>query len=126
MANKAYQKRVIDAGTMTGTDVITGPWISLEGMDKISFQPQWTGTPNGAFSFETTNAGKASGSGVPSASATATALTLPASFAAGNPAGSASNFMFEFTDMSEAFIRIKYTNASSTGTLNVDVMAKGV
>lgn len=126
MGNKFYQKRVIDAGTMTGTDVITGPWVSLEGLDMISFQAQWTGTPNGAFSFETTNAQKASGSGVPSASATATALTLPASFAAGNPAGSASNFMFEFVDMSEAFIRIKYTNASSTGVLNVDVMAKGV
>lgn len=126
MANKFFQKQVVTNGTMTGTDAITSDWISLEGLDMISFQAVWTGTPNGAFSFEVTNAPKASGSGVPVASATATALTLPAAFSSGNPAGSASNFVFEFTDMSEAFMRIKYTNASSTGALNVFMMAKGV
>jgi hypothetical protein len=120
-----YQKRVITDGAMAGTDVLTGDWVSLRGMSKISFQAIWTGTPNGAFSFEVTNA-KAADTGVPPSTATATALTLPSGFSSGNPAGSASNFMFEFVDMSEAFIRCKYTNASSTGTLQVDAFGKGV
>lgn len=114
---------VIRAGVMTGTTVITGPWCLVRKSPKCSFQAKWTNTPNGVFAFDVSddeNPNAATGDNVLGP----TRLTLPASFAAGNPAGAAGSFMFEF-ETYWTWIRPVYTNASSTGVLNMGFAAKG-
>jgi len=117
------QALIIRAGVMTGTTVITGTWCKVKKSPKCSFQAKWTGTPNGTFAFDVSddeNPNAATGDDVLGP----TRLTLPAAFTAGNPAGSPSSFMFEF-ETYWAWIRPIYTNASSTGTLNVGFVGKG-
>lgn len=107
---------------MTGTQTITGPWINIERRPNCSFQAAWTGTPNGAFAFDVSNDVDPT---LPGAIG-ATPLTLPASFAAGNPVGAAGSFAFVFAPLPVKWVRIKYTNASSAGVLNVDFFATAV
>lgn len=113
---------IISAGVMTGTTVITGPWVRIQPQTGLSFQAKWTGTPNGAFAFDISNDDDPNFAGSPMGP---TPLPLPASFAAGNPAGAASSYPFDFGPLTYRWIRIKYTNASSTGTLWVSVCGNG-
>ena len=121
----ALSSQSIIAGAMTGTSVITGTPLDIRGQRLVSFQAVWTGTPTGAFGFEISNHPQAVlGDGSVNPAATWTPLTLPASFSSGNPAGAAGSWVFEFVDLSELWIRPKYTNSASTGTLNVLGTAK--
>lgn len=112
---------LIAAGVMTGTTVITSGWVSCLDFQQLSFQAQWTGTPTGAFSFEVTNDLDPAVKTV----AGATVLTPPASFSAGNPAGALGSFGFEFSPLPYRWVRIKYTNASGAGSLNVALCGWG-
>jgi len=118
MAVEALNFPVITGGVMTGVNVINGPWINILKVRECSFQAQWTGTPNGAFGFDVSNEPDPT-------PATPTVLPLPASFAAGNPAGSATSYPFDFGPIPYKWIRPKYTNASSAGVLNMWFCGKG-
>lgn len=114
-----WTETVIPSSTnnMTGTTVLTGTATCLGVQQNISYQAIWTGTPNGTFSFEVSN----DPADTPS---NWTTLTEPSTFTSGDPAGSASSFMFELVQCSFRWIRIKYTNSSSTGTLVVKATIK--
>lgn len=113
----------IPTTAIAGAGTTTSAWVNLRTMGKVAFQSEWTGTLNGTMSFEITNY-PAAGGGQPGPNAKATALTLPASFAAGNPAGAAGDFVFEFVDMAEGWIRQKFTWVSGAGNLTSTVGAK--
>lgn len=113
--------KCITAGSMTGTAVLTGAPCPMRHGDSCSFHAVWTGTPTGTFTFEFSN----DTDPVNASDLGWTGLTLPASFTSGNPVGSAAGFGFGFVPYEYRWIRVKYTNASSTGTLNVVFHAKG-
>jgi hypothetical protein len=117
MAVEAPAFPVIAGGIMTGLTVVTGPWVNLRKVRECSFVAQWTNTPNGAFAFDVSNE--------PDTPTVATPLPLPAAFASGNPAGTATSYPFDFGPLPYAWIRMKYTNASSTGVLNAWFCGKG-
>lgn len=118
------------------TATITGSWIDIRDAHLITFQVTSTaaGTPVGTISFEITNASGAQSGASPNSAeqppstASATTLTLTA---AQTTAATINNntlaFVFEFTLMGEAWIRMKYTRTSGgTGdTMSVAVAAKG-
>lgn len=108
------------ANNMTGTSVLTGLTIAMGPRSSVSYHAVWTGTPNGAFSFEFSNDDVANSGSV----SNWTALTVPAAFTSGNPVGAAASFGFELVPYSFRWTRIKYTNASSTGTLVVTIDVK--
>lgn len=111
------EKKVISAGSMTGTAVLTSDISDLRGLTSCSYQMVWTSTAVGAFTFEVSNSyGDIAG-------ATWTVLTLDS--APTDPAGSASSTGCDFVNLGYRWIRMKYTNASSTGTLNVWFFGRG-
>lgn len=113
------------ANNMTGTAVITSKWFDMRGCSIVDFQTTWTGTPAGSFTFETTTHPRpVFADGTANPAAIVTVETLPASFAAGNPTGSAGIFTFRFAGLGCAFIRLKYTNSSGAGPLDVDASGK--
>lgn len=108
--------------TMTGTTVLTSQWFQCGQLTLASFIASWTGTPNGTFSFEVSNDQTDVASNI--ATAGIIALPLPAAFASGNPAGTATGYPFDF-ETAFRWIRVKYTNASSTGVLSAFFEGKG-
>lgn len=131
---RPYIRKSITDGAMASTNVLTGTAIRLGGCRTVSVQAVWTGTPNGTFNFQITDHPRPwlDSLGRPTQVETATAnsdatwstLTNPAAFTALQPAGSATNAEFGFADVAAAFFRPKYTNASSTGTVNVRISAR--
>lgn len=108
--------------TMTGTAVLTSQWFQVGQLTLVSFIASWTGTPNGTFSFEVSN----DQTDLPANIAAAGIITLPlpAAFASGNPVGTATGYPFDF-EIAFRWIRMKYTNASSTGVLTAFFEGKG-
>lgn len=104
----------ISAATMTGTTAVAGPWINISNFKTVAFQAAWTGTPTGTFAINVSADLDPTGSPVLGA----TALTLPSS-PSPNPAGAAGSWVFFLSGLSTPWVQLVYTNASSTGTLNV-------
>lgn len=112
-------------GVMTGTTVILSVPTNITYKDSIAIQLQWTGSAVGTFEVQ--------GSldynpGAPQSGGTANAgnwisLTLSPSPAA---SGTASQILINLNQLSFPWIRVKYTNASSTGTLNGYISAKSL
>lgn len=131
-------RKVIDAGSMTGTSVITGKAIRLDGRSVISCQATWTGAAVGTFNFHITDHPcpwlDALGRPTPVETGTANTdaawavLTNPAAFSSLQPNNNAATLglgtEFGFADVGGAFFRPVYTNSSSTGTTNVRVSAR--
>lgn len=106
------------ATNMTGTSVVTSTPTQIGSFSHITYQCVWTGTPNGAWSVEVSNSyDPLRGTG------TWTPLTIT-DLSTLDPAGAASDCVIEL-ELGESWIRLKYTNASSTGSLDVWVSAKG-
>lgn len=104
---------LIVGGVMTGTAVISSPWINISNFKNVAIQAQWTGTPTGTFTVNVSMDLDPTGAPVLGG----TALTLPSS-PSPNPAGSASSWVFFLSGLSTPWVQLVYTNASSTGVLN--------
>jgi hypothetical protein len=108
-------KQVVTNGSMTGTASVSTPAMDMSTMPRIAFQAIWTGTPNGSITIE--------GSlDYNSVTASGTWTDLGAGII--GPAGVAGNIIFDGQYTAIPWIRLTYTNASSTGTLNVYAAAK--
>lgn len=108
---------IITNGAMTGTAVLTSTVVPLQFFDNAGVQAVWTGTPNGTFSFEVSNDYNANTGNT----GTWTAYTITPTPAATGAAGDA---FIDINQTGGAYCRVKYTNTSSTGTLNVFLMGK--
>lgn len=130
----AHIPKYLQATAMTAT--ITGPWIPIMDKDNVSFQVVSTaaGAPVGLISFEVTNAGGEPPSTLgaktqPPSTAPVTALTLTtAQTTAATINNNTLSFVFEFTQLPEAWIRAKYTRTSggTADTMTVLVCAKAI
>jgi len=113
MANSTPVTLFAAAQTMTGTTTVVSAPMSLEHTNGYSIQVVWTGTPAGNFTLEASNdLGTDDGAG----NITCTNWTTVASStqAAG---GAASSKLYNETCFYR-WVRLKYVNASSTGTFN--------
>jgi hypothetical protein len=96
--------------------------IYLEQELMVSIQAVWTGTPTGNFTIETS---EDKGATNPDGSITGVTNynTLEnSSLAAGGASGS---YTWRFSNVQSRWIRIKYTAASGTGTVNARINLKG-
>lgn len=101
--------KLITNGVMTGTDVLTSSIIDGLHMKNIGIHGIWTGTPTGTLVIDYSIDG----------------VTYFSGAAIADPAGSASDAAASIVDFAYRYIRVKYTNASGTGVLNVWAVAKG-
>jgi hypothetical protein len=93
---------------MTGTDVITSTVVDTLNMVHIGIDARWTGTPSGSLDIEYSLDGTNYFAGA--------AIT--------DPAGSASSAQVTINNFAYRYVRVKYTNSSGTGVLNVYLTAK--
>jgi len=113
-------------GAMSGTNTITSDVVDMLGLATGSFQMVWTGTPNGHASTPWTCEVSNDYHPVHNTAANATWTSLTLATMPTNPAGSASNTGLDLgADFPWRAVRLKYTNASSTGTLQIYFAGKG-
>lgn len=100
---------IINAGTMTGTSVLTSSTIDMSVASLLSLQLVWTGTPNGTAVVQVSN---------DASTWSSYTITMP------SIAGSAGNGAVQLADCAHQFVRCVYTNSSSTGVLTVKACVK--
>lgn len=109
-------------GVMTGTSTIFSDWIWLGHAAGAAIQAVWTGTPNGTIKLQCSvdPKGITPGESFPT-------LTNPEDIADSSYAitGSAGSFTWNVSEAYFPWIRVVYTNTSSTGTLDVRYNTKG-
>lgn len=94
---------------VSGTTTYYSDAINIDG-EAVSWHIVWTGTPTGTFTLWYSNKPDAS-------LADDTDWVQDATFPASNPAGSASKAFVSATDVSALRCRLKYVNASGSGTI---------
>lgn len=111
---------------MTGTTAITSAVTNIQYLDNIGIQLNWTGTPNGGAVLQVSvDYAQVNMGGVPVVTNAGTWNTITTSADAA-PAGSASSFFYNIGQIAAPWIRLVYTNTSSTGTLNAFICGKAV
>lgn len=124
MGQKLFFKRVIADGAMASTDTLTSDPVDMGGLSTGAYQMAWTGTPTGNATSWVVEVSNNYDPKYGASAATWTTLTLAT--APTNPAGSATNTGLDLgTDFPWRAVRIKYVNASGTGTLQVYFYGKG-
>jgi hypothetical protein len=93
---------------MTGTAVRYSQILDVSRMDSLGLELDWTGTPVGAFVLYASVSG--------SSWYDVTALFLTPAIA--NPSGSNLGTLAGYKQYEYKYFLVKYTNASSTGTLS--------
>lgn len=106
---KCYQ--IITAGVMTGTNVLTSAVTDISFLDNVCMELVWTGNPVGTFEVQGSITGN-------------TWKTI--TFTPNNPAGTASNSLFDLNQLSFPKIRLLYTNSAGVGVLNVYIGGKSI
>ncbi len=94
------------AGTMSGTAVIYTNIIDVAKMDSIGLEVSWTSTAHGTLEVQGSNSG-------------INWFTLTFDPALAQPAGTAGAYGIDLQQYPFKYLRLKYTNASSSGTITV-------
>jgi len=108
-----YTRKIIKDGIMTGTDVLTSISMNIGMMVFASVQLVWTGTPTGVIKLQGSN----------DENTWTDLVELNTKII--QPAGSAGDLLIDLNQLSFKFLRVKYTNASGSGVLNIEAHNKG-
>lgn len=111
----------ITAQSMTTSS--TSVAVEIQEQDNIGIQLNWTGTPNGAFTFQVSADHLQDAQGNIQVAGNWITLTLNPTI---NAVGAADSAYIDFNQLSARYIRVVYTASSSTGTLDGYVTGKGV
>lgn len=112
---------------MTGTTILTSAPTNISYKDNIFYELVWTGSPVGTFQVQVSadyNPGTPQSDG---AYDNGTWTEIPVTDQSGNaPAaqGQDGQVVFDLSQISAPWVRVVYTNASGTGTLNGWVAGK--
>lgn len=119
--NSLLKTHLISATSMGAT--ITSAAFPCQFQDNIGIQLDWTGSPVGAFSIQTSIDHAQDSQGVITTAGHWITLTLSTAITA---SGSADDAYIDLNQLSAPWIRVVYTSTSGTGTLDCFIAAKGV
>lgn len=105
--------QILTNGTMTGTAALTSSVVDLRGYSWAGIQVDYTGTPTGTVTVQ----GSVDNT-------TFYALTFDPVLT--QPSGAAGGYLISLAPYSYPFVRVNYTNASGSGTLNVKLFSKAL
>lgn len=101
---------IINAGTMTGTSVLTSSTVDMSQASLLGLTFTWTGAAVGTFSCEVSH---------DASSWASYTITLP------TVSNNAGTYAVQLVDFAHQFLRVKYTNSSSSGSLTIKACVKG-
>jgi hypothetical protein len=121
--------QLFNGASMTGSATLTSNVTNVMYRDSVAIQLQWSGTPNGTFYVQGSldyNPGTPQSEGGVNAG---TWTTVPVVDVNNNPpvaSGSAGSILINMNQVAFPWLRVQYTNSSSTGTLTGYVGAKSL
>jgi len=101
----AVSKIITDA-PMEATSIVLSKPVDVNGLSSVTIQAVFTGTPTGTFAVEAS---------IADSNWVDIVAGIPAA------AGAAGSRLVEIVNLKFQLLRLKYTNASGTGTLNAHV-----
>lgn len=102
---------VLDSTDISGTNTYTSTAVDIASFPYAAFNPVWTGTINGTITIQVS---------------LDTTYWYDLNVSITSPTGSAADTMIPLpTPLPYKYARLKYVNASGTGTLSCKAMAKG-
>lgn len=102
---------LINAGSMTGTATINSSPVTITNLDNMGLRISWTGTAVGTLSVQ-----------VSVDETNYDSLTFSPGIT--QPAGTAGSYVISLNQLPFGLMRVSYTNASGSGTLNVWIEGK--
>jgi hypothetical protein len=130
VAARPWQDNLENPVAVSSTKTFYSTPICLNGCDSLCVQAVWTGTPVGTLTLECSNDPKTAPyweaqmrSATDGVANTWTAPTTGGTFPA-SPAGGASSVIEQFSGLACMWVRVKYVNASGSGTLALYATAK--
>lgn len=120
-SNSLLKTHLITAASMGAS--VTSAAFPCQFQDNIGIQLDWTGTPTGTFTVQTSVDHAQDAQGNISVAGHWITLTLSTAITA---AGSADDAYIDLNQLSAPWVRVVYTRSSGTGTLDCFVAAKGV
>ncbi len=122
---KANTLTILAGSSMTGTATINSAAIPVDQLWGFAIQAEWTGTPTGTIKLQASCDAPIGTNQTSSGTSTVTNWTdiTDSSYSI---TGSAGNYMWNVQAAGYRFVRLTYTNASSTGSLSATMSTKGV
>lgn len=114
------QANVINALAVTGTNSYYSPVQKIQNVRDCSYQLSWTGTPTGTFAVWVSN------KFLPDTTTDNDWVQLSLAVAIVQPAGAASKDIADISAAPFMHMRLKYVNASGSGTITADFCGKGL
>lgn len=102
--------KIMDATSVSSTNTVYSNTMTFSTDTYAAIQVTWTGTPTGTLYLQVSNDGT---------NWVTTSEVFPA-----NPAGSATSTAETWSGFGYKYARVKYTNASGTGTMTMYAMLK--
>lgn len=132
--NNLLKFNSIANGVMTGTTVLTSTVTSIQFLDDVGIQFNWTGSPVGTFQVQVSADHAQDGSSPPNVTVAGNWAPLLFTYWNGSvfvtsytiPTSLGSPIYLDMALLSAPWIRVVYTNASGTGVLNTFITAKEV
>lgn len=125
MASHYRLKRaqIWDSGAMASTNTITSDVIEIINLDNVCLQLDVSGTPNGTFDIQVSTDHLEDQEGNVINAGNWVSVPISGSLTV---SGSAISIMADLTQLGASYLRVQYTNTSSTGTVNAYVSGKGL
>lgn len=106
--------KLMDAVAVSSTTVYTSEIFNMSNLDNMGLQVKFTGTPTGTLTIQVSV----------NNSTWDTLPTADINPSVASPSGSATDTVYSIKATPFPYLRVSYTNASSTGTLSVWICGK--
>ncbi len=116
---------LLSGSSMTGTTTVNSAPIELDQIYGYAIQAAWTGTPNGTIKLQGSCDAPARQTQTSNGGPDSVTVWTDIADSSQNISGSAGNYMWNVNGAFYRFVRLTYTNSSSTGTLSANIVLKG-
>ncbi len=115
----AVTQKVYSAVSVSSTSTYYSTATEVRQFENVSYQLVWSGTPTGTFTVWVSNLV------APSLVNDTDWISLTLATAISQPAGSASKYSVDLSSLPFYWVRLKYVNASGSGTITAYLVGKG-
>lgn len=123
---RVLSKQILASTAITGTNTYTTSWIPVESFNDVGFQAIFTSTATGTLTIEVSYDAPKSVEGMENTPVNFNATSFYRNYAvvASVSITAGLTVSCELPSMTASWVRVKYVNATNSGTITVNMVAK--